>query len=23
VDGVFPLGTDGSHINYVDFSNDG
>lgn len=23
MDGVFPPGTDGSHINYVDFSNDG
>lgn len=23
VDGIFPSGTDGSHINYVDFSHDG
>jgi len=23
VDGIFPTGTDGSHINYVDFSKDG
>lgn len=23
VDGIFPAGTDGSHINYVDFSHDG
>jgi WD40 repeat protein len=23
VDGIFPPGTDGSHINYVDFSSDG
>ena len=23
VDGIFPKGTDGSHINYVDFSKDG
>ena len=23
VDGIFPAGTDGSHVNYVDFSHDG
>jgi WD40 repeat protein len=23
VDGIFPTGTDGSHVNYVDFSKDG
>lgn len=23
VDGIFPTGTDGTHINYVDFSHDG